>query len=201
MTEYKFKKIFSHIPTLKTEYLTLRKIDVSDYKDMYDYARRPEVTRYLLWDEHPNEKYTRRYLEFLQTQYRKGLFYDWGVIHRGDGRMIGTCGFTSVDIVNMRAEVGYVINPDYRGNGFAGEALDAVLDFGFNVIGFHRIEAHYIVGNDDSRRVMEKCGMTFEGIMRDYMEIKGRYRDIGICSVLASEFIKKQDRQNKSDIG
>ena len=199
MTDYKFKKIFSRIPTLETERLTLRKIKASDYKDMYDYAKRPEVTRFLLWDEHPNEDYTRKYLECLQTQYEDGLFYDWGVICRSDGKLIGTCGFTSVDVLNMRGEVGYVINPDYRGNGFAGEALEAVLDFGFNVIGLHRIEARYMVGNNESRRVMEKCGMTFEGVLRGFMDVKDRYRDIGICSILAPEYAERHSNTKEKN--
>jgi RimJ/RimL family protein N-acetyltransferase len=81
-----------------------------------------------------------------------------------------------------------VINPAYRGNGYACEALERVLKFGFEVLELNRIEAKYIVGNDASRRVMEKCGMKFEGVARQSMLIKGKYRDIGKYAILKSEF-------------
>ena len=60
--------------------------------------------------------------------------------------------------------------------------------FGFSVLGLHRIEARYMVGNDASCRVMEKLGMHFEGVHREAMLVKGIYRDIGTYAILASEF-------------
>ena len=102
--------------------------------------------------------------------------------------MIGTCGFAGVDCAHNAGEVGYVINPAYRGRGFATEAVTRVLRFGFDVMGLHRAEARFILGNNASRRVMEKAGMTFEGVRRESMLIKGRYRDIGICAILVQDF-------------
>ena len=64
----------------------------------------------------------------------------------------------------------------------------AVLQFGFAELMLNRIEAKYIFGNDRSRRVMEKCGMRFEGVLRSYMKIRNRYCDIGFCSILHSRF-------------
>jgi len=191
MNKQQLARIFAHPPELVTQRLILRKLQVSDYADMYEYSRLEEVTRYLLWDPHPDEHYTLRYLDSLQVQYRNGMCYDWGVVWRENGKLIGTCGFTSFDLPNNRAEVGYVINPAYRGRGVAPEALMAVLDFAFNELKIHRVEAKYINGNDASRRVMEKCAMTFEGILRSYLYVKREYRDVGICSILADEFKSK----------
>ena len=101
--------------------------------------------------------------------------------------MIGTCGFAGVDCPNNRAEIGYVLNPRYRGQGLMPEAVRRVLRFGFDMMGLHRIEARYMIGNDASRRVMDKVGMHFEGIQREAMLVKGVYRDIGICAILAQE--------------
>jgi len=67
-------------------------------------------------------------------------------------------------------------------------AVGRILDFGFNEIELHRIEAKYIVGNEASRRVMEKCNMKFEGIAKGSMKIKGEYRDIGKCAILKGEY-------------
>ncbi len=84
-----------------------------------------------------------------------------------------------------------MLNPAYWRQGIALEALLEVMRFGFLSLGLHRIEARYIFGNDSSRRVMEKAGMTFEGISRESMYVKGRYVSVGTCSVLRDEFLRR----------
>ncbi|MBE6538633.1 MAG: GNAT family N-acetyltransferase [Ruminococcaceae bacterium] len=183
-------KIFTRMPDIETERLLLRRMRADDAEDMYEYASDSEVTRYLTWFPHPDSRYTRDYLEYLGTRYRVGDFFDWAITLKESGKMIGTCGFTSFDYTNDSAEMGYVLNPKYRGQGIVPEALRAVLDFGFGNLALHRAEAKFIEGNEASRRVMEKVGMKFEGIKRGGMLIKGEYRDIGICAVLRDEFYK-----------
>ena len=189
--------VFSHLPELTTPRLLLRRMCVGDTEDMYEYARRSEVTRYLLWSPHPDVYYTRDYLNYLTTRYAAGSFYDWGVVCRENGRMIGTCGFSTIDCAHDVAEIGYVLNPDYRGQGFSPEAVRAVLSFGFEQLGFHRIEARFIEGNTASLRVMQKVGMQFEGYRREAMLIKGAYRTVGYCSILKQEYEKM--RENVGD--
>lgn len=184
-------KIFTRMPVIETERLRLRRMHVTDSADMYEYSKNPEVTKYLTWYPHPDEDYTRDYLEYLGTKYRIGDFYDWGVTLKSTGKMIGTCGFTRFNYTDDSAELGYVLNPVYRGQGIAPEALEAVLKFGFDKLALNRAEAKYIEGNDASRRVMEKVGMRYEGTLRGSMLIKGEYKNIGICSILREEFYKK----------
>ena len=180
--------IFSRMPTLETERLLLRPLRVTDTEDMYAYAKDPEVTRYLLWRPHPDMQYTRSYLEYLAGRYRIGMHYEWAVVLKEEKRMIGTCGFVTIDCTHKRAEVGYVLNPAYRGRGIMPEALTRVLQFGFTMLSLHRIEARYMIGNEASLRVMEKVGMQREGVARDGMLVKGAYRDIGTAAILANEF-------------
>lgn len=184
----KLLKIFTKIPTLETSRLIMRRLRVSDYLDMYEYSHLESVTEYLLWYPHKDEDYTYRYLEHVQSEYRSGDFYDWAVIYKDNDKMIGTCGFTSFDMPNNTAEIGYVINPEYWGLGIAPEAVTAVLEYGFVNLKLHRIEARYIIGNGRSRRVMEKCGMTFEGINRAAVFNKNEYKDIGVCAILSREY-------------
>ncbi|MBR4872263.1 MAG: GNAT family N-acetyltransferase [Clostridia bacterium] len=180
-------KVFSAIPQLETERLLLRKMMVGDCYDMYEYASNPEVTRYLTWHPHPDLEYTKDYLKYIANHYRLGDFYDWAVILKEENKMIGTCGFTRFRFPHNAAEIGYVINPAYRGREIAGEAVRAVMKFGFETLELHRIEAKYMAGNVASRRVMEKVGMSFEGVRRGEMMIKGEYRDVGTCAILREE--------------
>ena len=182
-------RLFSHIPTLETDRLILRGMRVSDAEDMYAYAKRPSVTEYLTWNPHESVAETREYLTYVAQRYRTGDFYDWSLVDQESGRMIGTCGFTSFSCPNDAAEIGYVLNPDYQGRGLATEAVRRVLAFGFEELGLHRIEAHFIEGNAASLRLMERVGMTFEGYARESMRIKGSYRTIGTCAILRQEFL------------
>ena len=181
-------RLFSHIPALETDRLTLRGMRVSDAPDMYEYARRPSVTEYLTWEPHASVEETRQYLTYVGQRYRTGDFYDWSVVDKESGHMIGTCGFTSFNCPADSAEIGYVLSPAYQGRGLGTEAVRRVLEFGFEELNLHRIEAHFIQGNDASRRLMERVGMTFEGFARESMKIKGKYRTIGTCAILRSEY-------------
>lgn len=180
--------IFDKSPKIETDRLILRHMKLSDAKDMYDYAQRSEVTRYLLWAPHESLEYTRSYLKQVERCYRQGTFHDFGVILKENNRLIGTCGFARIDEPNATAEAGYVLNPDYWGNGIATEALSAVIALGFEKKGFNRIESRYMVDNQASRRVMEKSGMTFEGVLRQSIFVRDGYEDIGVCSILRSDY-------------
>ncbi len=180
--------IFDKSPKIETDRLILRHMKLSDAKDMYDYAQRSEVTRYLLWAPHESLEYTRSYLKQVERCYRQGTFHDFGVILKENNRLIGTCGFARIDEPNATAEAGYVLNPDFWGRGLATEALSAVIALGFEKSGFNRIESRYIVDNQASRRVMEKSGMTFEGVLRQSVFAKDDYEDVGVCAILKKEY-------------
>lgn len=182
-------EVFSKLPTFETKNLILRPMRMFDAFDIYEYARIPETSKYLTWKPHPDIEYTKNYLAFIIDKYKVGEFYEWAVVlKKEDNKMIGTCGFSRIDFSNNIGEIGYVINPEFHGNGYATEAVKAIMDFGFNKLNFNRIESKFIIGNDASFAVMKKCGMTYEGTAREAMLIKGKYCDIGTCSILKSEF-------------
>ena len=113
--------LFTRIPTLYTERLMLRKISVHDSEDMYEYSKRPEVSKYLLWSPHADIRVTKNYTRYLQGLYLKKEYYDWAIVLRRSDKMIGTCGFAHIDAENNSAEIGYVLSSDYWGKGIAAE--------------------------------------------------------------------------------
>lgn len=174
-------KLFIKIPTLYTERLILRRITQSDLYDVFDYGSDPSVSKYLLWSPHIDTTYTRYYLNYLTSKYKKGLFYDWGIEYMG--KMIGTCGFSSIDIENNSAEIGYVLNSKFWHMGIACEAAKRVIAFGFDILKLKRISARYLDGNDYSGAVASKCGMTYEGRLKSAILCKGEYRDLHIYAM------------------
>ncbi len=183
--------IFSNMPGLETERFLLRRLTLDDTDDMFEYSKNGEVTKYLTWSPHPDKAYTFDYLSYLQNRYKTGDFYDWAIVCKDSGKMIGTCGFTRFFFQHNGAEIGYVLNPDYHGKGIATEVSARVIRFGFEKLLLERIECKFMIENEASRKVMEKNGMVFEGVSRKGMLIKGSYRDIGTCAILREDFFKK----------
>ena len=109
--------------------------------------------------------------------------------------MIGTAGFPRFNLYNNSAEISYVLNSAYWGRGLAAEAARAVITFGFEALGLHRIEARYMVGNIGSKRIAEKCGMREEGILRESVYAKGKYVDVAVASILYDDYKKLTERE------
>ena len=179
-------KIFEKIPTIKTERLILRTMERSDLLDVYEYAKDFEVSKYLMWRPHKDVDFTARYLKYLQKLYKKQSFYDWGITY--EGKLIGTVGFTSFDLSNNCAEIGYVLNRSYWTKGIASEAAREVIRFGFEVLALNRIQAIFLPENEASKNLLIRCGMKSEGVRRKALFVKGEYRDIEICALLREEY-------------
>ncbi len=181
------KKIFCDIPTLSSNRLDLRKIAISDAKDMFEYARVPSVSRFTLWAPHRNISETLEFIKHIIRSYRSCDSEDWGIVYRPEGKFIGTIGFFNWDEINKKAEIHYALSNKYAGMGLMTEAIKTVTDFGFDKMRLNRIEARCMLANKASERVMQKCGMKYEGIMRGGIFVKGRYFDLKTYAVLKAD--------------
>ena len=187
MKEAKNAEQIEVLPVLNTKRLQLRPITLWDAEDMYAYAKQELTTKYLLWCPHKDIFETREHIAYMKEGYKRGSCYDYAVIYKETDTMIGTCGFVYVDKENKKGEVGYVLNPAYWNKGLITEALLTVIDYGFNTLDLRRIEARYMVENTASAAVMKKAGMSFEGVLRKFLFVKGKHRDIGVYSILKEE--------------
>ncbi len=180
--------IYSDLPRIETERLLLRKITMEDARDMYAYCSNSEVTRFVTWDAHQSLADTEAFVEFILNNYKKKDLSPWGMEHKKTGKIIGTVDLASWNPKHQSAEIAYCIHQDYWGKGLTTEAAKAVIAFGFSNMQLVRIQARCFVANIGSERVMEKVGMTFEGIIRKGMLVKGRHEDLKLYSILKEEF-------------
>ncbi len=190
MDSYKKKKIFDNLPTLETPRLILKKITMDNLYDMNRYSSLEETSKYLAWTPHLNLLETRGTIEFHKEHYRLGLSPDWGVNLKANNMFIGTCGFTSVDEYNNSAEIGYVLSPEYWGQGLMKEAVKAVMHVAFMDIGIHRLTARIMDGNERSVRLATSLGFVHEGTGRECQIIKGKYTTVHTYSILIHEYEK-----------
>jgi [ribosomal protein S5]-alanine N-acetyltransferase len=180
--------IFADLPTMETERLLLRKISMDDAEDMFEYARDAEVARYVLWHPHKTIEDSRQFISLVLDEYAKGGVAPWGIEYKADKRFVGTVGFLDWSIPNARIEIGYAISRAYWGQGIMTEAVRAVIDLGFRNMALNRIQAMCLPENVASARVMEKAGMRYEGTLRQYLLIKGEFRDLKMYSILRDEW-------------
>ena len=182
-------RLFSKIPELETDRLKFRAIKKSDLKDIHEYSANPKTSQYLLWEPHNSLEYTKKYIDIVLAKYKIGDYHDWAIVLKENKKMIGTCGFTRIDEQNSVAEIGYVLNPKYWGYGLATEAAKRIIRFAFEVLNVNRVEAKFMFGNEASQRVMSKIGMKFEGYQRESLYVKGKYRTVGVASILKLEYV------------
>lgn len=180
--------VFGDLPSLETERLLLRKMRLDDAGDLFEYASDPEVARYTTWEAHKTIDDSRTALSHWMELYNTGQVAPWGMEHKRDGKLIGTCGFVHWNPRHARAEVAYALSRQYWGKGYTAEAVRAVIAFGYHTMGLNRIEARCDVPNVASARVMEKAGMKLEGVLRQQMFVKGEYVDMKMYSILRVEW-------------
>jgi [ribosomal protein S5]-alanine N-acetyltransferase len=168
--------------TLDTPRLRLRLLALSDVDFVFRHFSDPQVTRYLL-DEPPFSSRAEavELIEFYQQSHKSNR---WGIEHKADGVLAGTCGFHNWDQKRFRAEIGYDLSPGYWGQGLMVEALRSALSFGFQQMQLNRIEALIYVENPQSARVLEKLGFRREGLLRDYFYLNGQFYDHYVYSLL-----------------
>ena len=179
---------FSDLPVLETADLILRQVRMSDANDIFMYASDPKVARYVMWEPHRTISDTRAYIRYIRSMYRRGLPSSWAVVHRSSGHVIGSIGFVGYSPVHHTAEVGYSFSREYWNCGFATQALSAVIHSAFDRIsGLNRLEAQHDIRNPASGRVMEKCGMRREGVLRGRLLNKAEFIDVVLYAVLRSD--------------
>lgn len=182
-----YRQIFSHLPTLETQRLILRKMRMRDRHDLFAYASDPEVSRHVLWDTHETLRDSDAFLRGAIRQYRKGLPASFAIVLKETGRMVGTIGFMWVNPEYRSAEVGYSLARDCWNQGLMTEALARVIAFGFDTLRLNRIEAQHEITNPASGHVMAHVGMRKEGVLRQRVRNKGVYSDVALYAILRSD--------------
>ena len=178
---------FVNMPNLRTQRLLLRRLTMQDAQDIFDYSSDPQVAKHVLWDAHQSIAESKNYLRYMLRKYRLGEPSSWGIELIEEKRIIGTIGFMWHSAENNSAEVGYSLSRAYWNRGIMTEALSAVIRYGFDRLGFNRIEAQHETENPASGAVMRKVGMRHEGTLRGRLYNKGRYVDVDLYSILRKD--------------
>ncbi|MDQ3927596.1 MAG: GNAT family N-acetyltransferase [Chloroflexota bacterium] len=181
-------ELFNRAPILETKRLRLRGLRMEDATYVYEYASDPEVARYVMFEPHQSLGESRAYLERVLSRPPGSGSINLGMEHRATGKLLGRIVLFLDSERDARGELAYALNRSYWGQGYTTEAARVVIDHGFRHLPLHRIQATCFPENEASARVLEKAGMSYEGTLRQYMLIKGKYQDLKMYSILRSEW-------------
>ena len=198
-----YTQFFKPFPTIETDRLILRKIKKSEAKDLYEYCSSEVSARYSLWEPHEDLGVTRQYISWLLRSEKRGEYFTWGIELKSSGKLIGTVSLPSIDKDYKVAEIGYGIIDSYWGNGYASEAIKAIMEYGFCTVGFICINAKIMKENSASVRVASAVGMQCDGLLRNGVYCKGKAHDVDVFSMLDTDYkelLEKQENETSVEV-
>jgi [ribosomal protein S5]-alanine N-acetyltransferase len=188
--------LIKHLGTkeLQTKRLILRKFEISDAEAMFiNWTNDDEVTKYLTWATHTDIGVSSSVLKDWVSKYNE-KFYLWAITLKTNGREpIGSISAVMKDEKIKTVHVGYCIGKNWWNQGITSEALIELIRFFFEEVGINRIEARHDPRNPYSGKVMEKCGLIFEGTLK-----QGDWNNQGICDCSIYGLVKEDYMKKNS---
>lgn len=173
-------------PILATARLRLRQFRAEDADAMHACFGNPEAMRF--WNQPvytkriETERAVRNFIDCTPSYYRF-----WAVADAGTDRCLGLVNYHDGHIRSRRVAIGYIIDPARQRQGFATEAVSAMLDFIFGELGLHRVQAFIDPGNAASRALVEKLGFRCEGLLRDNLRVSDVWRSDLLYALLQTD--------------
>lgn len=174
---------------IETERLVLRRFEYSDNEAMLKYWIADEKIQSMYSEPvYTTKEEVKELLDKYIGSYEKEDYYRWAVTEKNSGECIGQIAYFLVDSKNHFAEIEYCIGADFQCRGYATEATKAVIGYGFDRMNLHKVQICTKTINKPSKRVIEKCGFTYEGTLRDYFYMDGEYVGRLYFSILRDEY-------------
>ena len=168
---------------LETEQLLLRRLTLDDASPLYHGLRnQPEFLYYTNKKEISlNEQI--ELFEKLEEKYKEKTYYNWAIVLKSTGEIVGMINF-KVNDFNDSVEFNYATDNRHTNKGYMTEALKCVTNFALNELNVNRIQGGCVATNLASKRVIEKCGYTFEGTLKSYIKLSDGYHDMKMFSIV-----------------
>lgn len=164
---------------IESERLLLRALSIKDAEDMFAFTSLPESSAFLRWNPHISVEEDRT---FIQNALRDEDSLYWGIQHKEMNKLIGNIHVYDIYYRDFRSEISYILHPRFYGNGFATEAVSAVIQYLFEQ-GLHRVQALCLDNHGQSEKLMVRCGMSYEGTLRSYAWVKGKKHNMKVYSI------------------
>lgn len=172
------------LPTIDTARLVLRPYTLADAARVQQMCNDWEIAKTTLALPHPYpDGAAEQWIATHAESFEKGTLLSLAITLKPVGTVVGTVSLSIRD-VHSRGELGYMIAREHWNRGYCTEAARALIDYGFDKLDLNRIQAIHFTNNSASGRVMQKAGMTKEGILRRYVRNRGEFVDVVMYSIL-----------------
>jgi RimJ/RimL family protein N-acetyltransferase len=177
-------------PERTTERLILRGFRISDAATVQILAGSRAIAEKTVNIPHPYEDgMAEEWIDTHEADLEDGNSVNFAICLKHGGELIGAIGL-SISSADRHAELGYWIAQTSWGNGYATEAADEMLDFGFTELDLNKIHAHHMTDNPASGQVMQKIGMKLEGTLRQHIVKWGHVKDLDLYGILKDDWLK-----------
>jgi ribosomal-protein-alanine N-acetyltransferase len=181
---------FNPFPVLETERLSLRNFTMGDANDVFSYRGNAEAMKYISRPVHQSVEEARAMVQKINDNVTSNEAIGWAITLKGSSKVIGSVSFHRIEKGDYRAELGYMVHPDYWRQGIIGEAVKAALDYGFNELNFHSVEAIIDPDNIASQKVLEKFNFVKEAHFKENYFFNGKFVDSAVYSLLKRNYLK-----------
>ena len=175
---------FSPFPGIATRRLELRQLTSADAQNMFQLRSDPRVMKYLDRPAAKSPAEADLYIADMNRLIGNNEIILWGITKPPAGEIIGTICFWKIEKQHYRAEIGYMLHPDYHGHSIMKEALTAVIQFGFDEMQLHSITANVNPENAASIALLKSCGFVQEAYFRENYYFNGKFLDAVIFTLL-----------------
>jgi RimJ/RimL family protein N-acetyltransferase len=179
---------FNPFPVIATNRLLLRKIDPSDVNEIFFLRSDARVMKYIDKAPAKSPDEAMQHINLILDLEKNNEAVEWAITLKEDTKLIGTICFWNIQKDHFRAEIGYALHPDYHGKGIMQEAMSKVLDYGFNIMKLHSVEANVNPGNAASIKLLERNKFIREAYFRENYFYDGNFLDSAIYSLLITQW-------------
>lgn len=175
-------------PTIETERLILRPFTMDDASEVQSLASDRDIASTTSEGEIPQPGMAEQWIKIRRERFDRGESVDFAIVHRERGFLIGAIGLGTEYKQDDSMQLGFWVGKPYWNQGYCTEASHAVLNYGFKVLGLHRIYSRHFARNPASGRVLQKIGMKHEGTLREAFKKWGKFEDLEYYGILRSEY-------------
>jgi len=179
---------FKPFPNLESGRLHLRQVAESDVQEVFELRSDTETMKYIPRPLATTRQYAIEHINKVNTGIEKNESINWAITLKGQDKLIGLIGFVRIQPKNFRAEVGYILHPDFRKKGIMSEALKAVLDYGFDVLKFNSVIAVIDPSNLASEQLLLSQQFVKEAHLKENIYFNGNFLDTVIYSLLKKNY-------------
>lgn len=154
-------------PILTTEHLILRQLETQDEEVIFFLRSDERVNKWLVAPIAQSVEEARDFIHKINTGISDNGWAYWGITLKNNNKLIGTICFWNISIEKNKAEIGYVLHPDFQGKGIMQEAIHKVIEYGFEKMNLRLIEAVLNPGNAKSITLLKKNGFVYAGELDD----------------------------------